>query len=164
NAEYEKNTQIIDVSGKYIMPGFVDTHAHIGGINQGVPAEYVHKLWLAHGVTTIREPGSFNGADWTLYEKENSERNEIVDPRIYDYTFEKEFDSSEIRAPELAKDFVEWAKNRGFDGFKIINRWNPDTVKTVIAEANKRDLGTMSHLSQTAVSRINTLKAAEMGL
>src|SRR5699024_10799303 len=57
NAEYEKNTQIIDVSGKYIMPGFVDTHAHIGGINQGVPAEYVHKLWLAHGVTTIREPG-----------------------------------------------------------------------------------------------------------
>jgi len=164
NAEYEKNTQIIDVSGKYIMPGFVDTHAHIGGINQGVPAEYVHKLWLAHGVTTIREPGSFNGADWTLYEKEKSEKNEIVAPRIYAYTFEKEFDSSEILAPEKAKDFVEWAKNKGFDGFKIINRWNPETVKNVIAEANKRDLGTMAHLSQTTVSRINTLKAAEMGL
>ncbi|MDH5805034.1 MAG: amidohydrolase, partial [Gemmatimonadota bacterium] len=59
-------TRELDVSGMYVMPGFVDLHAHQGGIPQGTPAEYVHKLWLGHGVTTIRDPGSGNGVDWTL--------------------------------------------------------------------------------------------------
>ena len=38
------------------MPGFIDMHGHIGGEAQGVPAEYVFKLWLGHGITTISRP------------------------------------------------------------------------------------------------------------
>ena len=30
------------------------------------PVDYVYKLWLAHGVTTVREMGSFNGLGWML--------------------------------------------------------------------------------------------------
>jgi adenine deaminase len=56
-------TKEIDATGMYVLPGFVDCHGHIGGAAQGTPAEYVYKLWLAHGVTTVREPGSFNGVD-----------------------------------------------------------------------------------------------------
>src|SRR5690606_17351861 len=67
----------IDAHGMYVLPGFVDLHAHIGGAPQGTPAEYVYKLWLAHGVTTIRDPGSGNGVDWTLSERERSAKNEI---------------------------------------------------------------------------------------
>ena len=63
-------TKEIDATGMYVLPGFVDCHAHIGGAAQGTPAEYVYKLWMAHGVTTIREPGSFNGVEWTLRERE----------------------------------------------------------------------------------------------
>src|SRR5690606_33408019 len=62
----------IDAHGMYVLPGFVDLHAHIGGAPQGTPAEYVYKLWLAHGVTTIRDPGSGNGVDWTLSERGRS--------------------------------------------------------------------------------------------
>lgn len=53
----------IDLSGHYILPGFVDMHGHLGGTAQGTTAEYVLKLWMAHGITTVREPGSFNGMD-----------------------------------------------------------------------------------------------------
>lgn len=155
----------IDVTGMYVMPGFIDTHAHIGGVRQGVSADYVYKLWLAHGVTTIREPGSGNGADWTLFEKERSAKNEILAPRIYAYTSERNYEkSSSILSPEETHDFVHWAKNKGFDGFKFINRWNPDAMQLAIEEANKQDLGTMAHLSQTTVARINVLDAARMGL
>ena len=45
------------------MPGIVDMHGHIGGKEQGVPAEYIYKLWLGHGITTVREPGCFEGAE-----------------------------------------------------------------------------------------------------
>jgi adenine deaminase len=53
----------IDIEGQYVLPGFIDMHGHIGGSADNIPAEYVFKLWLAHGITTVREPGSFNGID-----------------------------------------------------------------------------------------------------
>ncbi len=51
----------IDLSGPYVLPRFVDMHGPLGGKEQGTPAEYVLKLWLAHGITTVRDPGCGNG-------------------------------------------------------------------------------------------------------
>jgi len=51
----EAGDKEIDLSGHYVLPGFVDMHAHIGGHDQGTPAEYVYKLWMGHGITTIRD-------------------------------------------------------------------------------------------------------------
>ncbi len=77
----------IDVEGMYILPGLIDMHGHIGGVEQGTPAEYVFKLWMGHGITTIREPGSGNGLDWVLEHQAKSARNEITAPRIHPYLF-----------------------------------------------------------------------------
>src|SRR5262249_7454667 len=44
----------IDATGMYVMPGFVDLHVHAGGAPKNPDAEYPYKLWLAHGVTTVR--------------------------------------------------------------------------------------------------------------
>jgi adenine deaminase len=48
-ADYE-----IDGTGMYVLPGFVDLHVHAGGAPKNPDAEYPFKLWLAHGVTTVR--------------------------------------------------------------------------------------------------------------
>ena len=79
--------RVLDLHGHYLLPGFVDLHAHFGGDEQGVPAEYAAKLWLAHGITTIREPGSGNGLEWVLRQKDRSERNAATAPRIVPYVF-----------------------------------------------------------------------------
>ncbi|HTE11499.1 MAG TPA: hypothetical protein VK645_11020, partial [Chitinophagaceae bacterium] len=70
----------LNCEGMYLMPGFVDMHGHIGGEEQGADAEYVFKLWMAHGVTTVRDPGCGNGLDWVLEEKKKSEQNTITAP------------------------------------------------------------------------------------
>ena len=44
----------IDAAGMYVLPGFVDLHVHAGGPPKNAEAEYAYKLWLAHGVTTVR--------------------------------------------------------------------------------------------------------------
>jgi len=77
----------IDATGMYVLPGFINAHAHISNLDQfkfgeAAPAEYAYKLWLSHGITTIREVGSGNGRDWTLNEKRRSETNDITAPRI----------------------------------------------------------------------------------
>lgn len=75
----------IDAEGMYLLPGFIDMHGHIGGVSQGADWDYVFKLWLAHGVTTVREP-SGRSRDWTLDLKQKSAQNKIIAPRIIQYT------------------------------------------------------------------------------
>ncbi len=51
-------TKELDATGMYVMPGFVDLHTHTGGVPKAPQAEYVYKLWMAHGVTTTRDAGA----------------------------------------------------------------------------------------------------------
>ena len=44
-----KGGKEINASGMFVLPGFIDMHAHIGGISQGADWDYVFNLWLAHG-------------------------------------------------------------------------------------------------------------------
>ena len=94
----------IDASKMYVLPGFVDMHGHIGGEDQGTTAEYVFKLWMAHGITTIREPGSGNGATWTMHERDRSAKNQIVAPRIVPYvmTLPSNWDGGPIDTPKTS--------------------------------------------------------------
>ena len=45
--------RVIEGKGMYVMPGLIDVHIHIN-TNKDVPAEYIYKLLLGHGVTTVR--------------------------------------------------------------------------------------------------------------
>jgi imidazolonepropionase-like amidohydrolase len=157
-------TREIDAQGMYVLPGFVDLHGHIGGAAQGTPAEYVYKLWMAHGITTVRDPGSGNGVDWTLRERERSAKNEIVAPRIFVYVRPgMGWDRGPITTPELAREYVRWAAAKGVDGLKL-TAYDPEIMAALIDEAKKHGLGTAAHLAQTGVARMNALDAARLGL
>jgi imidazolonepropionase-like amidohydrolase len=161
-------TKEIDASGMYVMPGFVDLHGHVGGAMQGTTAEYVYKLWLAHGVTTVREPGSFNGIDWTLQERERSRQNQITAPRLFVYVAPGAgWDRGAITTPAAAREYVRWAAAKGVDGFKIIGSdplYDPEIMAALLDEARRHKLGTTTHLAQLGVARMNILQAARLGL
>jgi imidazolonepropionase-like amidohydrolase len=163
-----KGTKEIDASGMFVLPGFVDCHAHIGGAAQGTPAEYVYKLWMAHGVTAIRDPGSGNGVDWTIRERERSAKNEIVAPRIYVYVRPAaNWEKGPITSPDLAREYVRWAKQKGADGFKVIGGdsiFDPEIIGALLDEAKKQQMGTTTHMAQTGVVRTNVIQAARMGM
>ena len=163
-----KGVKEIDASGMYVLPGFVDCHAHIGGFAQGTPAEYVYKLWMAHGVTTIRDPGSGNGVDWTINDRERSAKNQIVAPRIFVYVRPGlSWDKGQITTPELAREYVRWAKQKGADGFKVVGSdsiFDPEIIGALLDEAKKLQMGTTTHMAQTGVARTNVIQAARMGM
>ena len=75
--------QIIDVTGKTIVPGFVDTHYHPQWL---IPRIHVAQVWqylaqLAYGVTTTRDPQTAT-TDVLSYEDE-VEAGHMIGPRIY---------------------------------------------------------------------------------
>ena len=108
----------LDASGMYLMPGFVDMHGHIGGRAQGADPDYVFRLWMAHGVTTVREP-SGRGLDFTLDLKRKSEKNSIVAPRIFAYTGFGQGSKNEISTAEQAIEWVRDNAKAGADGIKF---------------------------------------------
>ena len=153
----------LDCTGMYLMPGFVDMHGHIGGRAQGTPSEYVFKLWLAHGVTTIREPGSGNGLDWTLKHKQLSLKNEITAPRILAYSFFGMGSSETISTPEAARTWVRENARKGADGIKFFGA-EPAVFRAALEENKKLGLRSACHHAQLEVARMNVLATAKAGL
>jgi len=153
----------IDLAGHYVLPGFVDLHGHLGGREQGTPAEYVLKLWMGHGITTSADPGSGNGLEFMVEHKKKSEANQITAPRLKPYvTFGQGLKEPVIR-PEQARAFVQDVARRGADGIKFFGL-RPDLMAAAIDEAKKQGLRTTCHHAQLAVARLNVLDTARMGL
>ncbi len=159
----------LDCSGMYLLPGFIDMHGHIGGVAQGAEYDYVFKLWMAHGITTVREP-SGRGIDWTLDLKRKSQKNEIIAPRIFAYTGfgqqTKDFNplnDAPISTPEQARKWVRANAERGADGIKFFGA-SPEIMAAALDENKKLGLRSACHHAQLDVARWNVLNSARAGL
>ena len=153
----------LDATGMYVLPGFVDLHVHAGGPPKHDGAEYAYKLWLAHGVTTVRGvplgPHAFAAS-----EKQRSARNEIVAPRIFNYQRPRSgWTGGPIDTPDAARAWVRMAAERGVDGLKLTSH-RPEIMAALLDEAARRGLGSTAHLAQAGVAQMNALEAARLGL
>jgi hypothetical protein len=157
-----KGGKEIDATGMYILPGFIDMHGHIGGKAQGADWEYVFKLWLAHGVTTVREP-SGRGVSYATDLKKRSEKNEIIAPRILVYTGFGQGSKASISTPEDAREWVRQNAKNGADGIKFFGA-EPDIMTAALDENKKLGLRSASHHAQLSVARWNVLHSARAGL
>ena len=164
----DANVHEIDLSGHFVMPGFVDMHAHTGGVPKAPQPEYVYKLWMGHGITTSRGVGH-GPMMWALEEKAKAARNEIVAPRMYTYVRPGEaWDQGSVDSPEKAREWVRWAaaqevEGQTVDGLKL-GSYDPPIMEALIDEAHRHGLGTVAHLGQMGVGRMTALDAAEIGL
>ena len=152
----------IDCTGMYLLPGFIDMHGHIGGKAQGADPDYVFRLWMAHGITTVREP-SGRGADFTLDLKQKSAQNEIVAPRIMAYIGFGEGNDAPITTPDMAREWVRNNAKKGADGIKFFGA-EPDIMDAALRENKKLGLRSACHHAQLNVGRWNVLHSARAGL
>jgi len=167
SAQHESSSsdvKIMDAKGSYILPGFIDSHAHLGTPTHAYAGyltdpEYVLKLWLAHGITTVRDVGALMGLNWTVNHKKRSEKGEISAPRIYIYPMFPEI----MASSDAARAWVRAVRKKGADGIKLRGA-APELIKAVIDEAQKLGMKTAFHHAQTSVSRMNVLDSARMGL
>ena len=139
----------IDATGKYVMPGLINIHGHVqeerGGLPQ--PVDYELKLWLASGVTTVRDVGSDTRK--TLALREASAAGRVVAPRIVVYASfgggGDGVDTRGIRTEEEARARVRTLKAMGADGIKIVGI-DRDILAAMEDEAAKAGLPIAHHV------------------
>lgn len=161
----EDATQEIDAHGSYVMPGIVDLHVHTGGVPKAPEAEYVYKLWMGHGITTVRGVPC-GDLEWSLAERERSAKNEIVAPRIVSYHRPgsgEEWEDRKVRTPEDAREWVRYAVGKGIDGLKL-GAYRPEIMAALLDEAREHKLGSTAHLGQMGVAQMNAIDSARLGL
>jgi len=136
---YDQAQHVIDGTGLYLMPGIINIHAHIHDNRNGVPIpfDYLYKLWLTCGITTVRDVGS--NIKLTLEERRKSSAGEIAAPRIYLYM------RAGGRTPEDARRSVQQIKQAGGDGVKIFGM-DRDIMEAVMDEAHKQGLRVSHHV------------------
>jgi imidazolonepropionase-like amidohydrolase len=138
-------TKEIDAHGMYVMPGLIDLHVHQGTQQKAPASEYYNKLWLAHGITTVRGV-PFASFDYSVKERERSAKNEIAAPRYVVYQRPGTgWGRGKPRTPAEAREWVRWAKQNGADGLKL-GAERPDLMEALIDEAKKLGMGTTAHL------------------
>jgi hypothetical protein len=153
----------INCDGMYAMPGLIDMHGHIGGKEQGTPAEYVFKLWMAHGITTIRDPSAGNGLSWVLEHKAKSLENTITAPRIFAYTAFGQGSKTPITNAEEARTWVRENAKNGADGIKFFGA-PPEVMDAAIRENKALGLRSTCHHAQVDVARWNVVNSAKAGM
>ena len=160
-------TREIDATGMFVLPGFVDMHAHSGDPVKAPDPSYPYKLWLAHGVTTIRGVPLFETPARSLDDKRRSAENTITAPRIFAYqTLGSGWSQGRVQTPAKAVAWVRWAAGQGVDGIKFFNRGDetPEIIRAAIAEAKLHGMGTVAHLSQPGIANFNARDAGAAGL
>lgn len=133
----------IDAAGKYVLPGLINAHGHVQDERGGVamPVDYCLKLWLACGITTVRDVGS--DMKKTLALREKSARGEVAAPRLFVYALFAQRPTP--RNAEAARARVRELKEAGADGIKILGT-DRDILSAMLDEAQKVGLRVAHHV------------------
>lgn len=130
----------IDATGKYVLPGFINLHGHSHEERGGapMPVDYVYKLWLSCGITTVRDVGS--EFDSIKLKREASRKGATAAPRLFLYPF-----FGRPKDPAAARARVRELHGRGADGIKIVGI-HRDTMDAMMEEARALNLRVAHHM------------------
>lgn len=145
--------KVIDVQGMYVIPGLVDMHTHLPG-NRGElgdrALDYVFRLYMGHGITTVRDAGTGAGMEFMREQRRLSVANEIVAPRlVLCQRWPLPLRSwNEGNTPQKAREQVRMYKQMGADCVKISKSPGhyPDVMEAAVDEAKKQDMFVMVDL------------------
>lgn len=149
--------RVLDGRGKFLLPGFIDMHAHLlfprCNAGAGPPrfdralSEEALSRELDFGITTVRSPATPTVEGLRLRDDLNAGR--VRGPRAL--AAAELINDSTLTDAQL-RDVVRNALPYRPDYFKVYARLRPAQVATVIDEAHRRHIPVIGHLQRTSWS------------
>jgi hypothetical protein len=137
-----EGAEVIDLAGQAVIPGLIDMHMHLGGVD-GV-------LAIASGVTTGRDVG--NEPDTLDDFKNRFDEGTAIGPHLLRFGFtegrNEKAAASEVTAEtvEEARAAVEFYAARKYEGVKIYNSVKTELVPVIAKEAHARGMLVTGHV------------------
>ena len=150
---------ILNLTGKYVIPGLFDMHAHVAGVrknsyNQNF-SENALEMLLDYGVTTIRSPAGPTNESIAL--KHNVSKGDIEGPEMFTAgvllngpQIAIPFVEAQISTEEQAREEVRRQAEAGVDFIKLYVGLPPNLVKAAIDEAHSLGIRVIGHLYMTS--------------
>lgn len=146
--------RVIDGTGRYLMPGLAEMHAHVPPANSDELERVLH-LYVANGVTLARgmlgEPGH-------LELRQRLADGEVLGPRLV--TSGPSFNGSSVSSPEQARDMVRRQHEAGYDFLKIHPGLTGDEFEAIAAMAGEVGIPFAGHVPADAGLR----RALKLGI
>jgi imidazolonepropionase-like amidohydrolase len=143
----------IDVSGKYIIPGLWDMHAHYEQVEWG-------PIYLAAGVTTVRDVG--NEFDFITAVRDAVNSGKALGPRlllagVVDGDSPTALGIQRVNSPVQAQQWVQRYHDANFQQIKIYSSVKPDNLKAVCVDAHKLGMTVTGHIPEgmTAIEGVD---------
>jgi imidazolonepropionase-like amidohydrolase len=156
---FSTSKNVINLTGKYIIPGLFDMHAHVANVRKNSynqsESEYMLRMLLTNGVTTIRNPGGPTEQSVAL--REYVSEGKIVGPQIF--TAGQLLNTQQIPVPfverqvQTEQDVRQEVRNQaanGVDYIKLYVGLTPELVKAAIDEAHFNGIKVIGHLYLTS--------------
>ena len=149
-----KNAVVVNARGKYLIPGLWDMHVHVFNyISQRPPNEYFFPLFIANGVTGIRDMWTKADeiAQVTIWRKQFYEHPETV-PRfgsvgtLVDGAPAIWAHSDTVATPEEARHIVHQIKISGVDFIKTYSNLSRECYFAIAEEAKKLNISFAGHV------------------
>ncbi len=144
------DAQVIDGAGRYLMPGLADMHVHVKEENELL-------LFLAHGVTTVRDMWGTTGLQLRMgfpdqrQMRAQIQAGDLLGPTIFTAGPVMEGEPrttplmTAITTPEEAVASVRQQKAQGYDFIKVYDYPSPEVYAAILETATEEGLVVAGH-------------------
>ena len=137
-----KQAHVVDASGKFMLPGLWDMHAHFEQVEWG-------PIYLAAGVTTVRDCG--NEFEFITAVRDAIAQGRGLGPRlllagIVDGTGPRALGVQRVDTPEQAKQWTDRYHDAGFQQMKIYSTVKLEELKLIADEAHRLGMTVTGHV------------------
>jgi imidazolonepropionase-like amidohydrolase len=140
--KYSKDALVIDATGKFLMPGLAEMHAHVPPVDDIEPMKDVVKLFALNGVTTIR---GMLGHPRHIELRSKIQSGEIMGPRFI--TSGPSFSGNSVKTPDTAAAMVRDQKKAGYDFLKLHPGITKENFAAIVATAKAVNIPFAGHVS-----------------
>ncbi|MBD3629321.1 amidohydrolase family protein [Cyclobacterium sp.] len=163
-----QGAMVYDMTGKTIMPGIVDAHAHIGAFRDGLTVQQNWQMYanLAFGVTTAHDPSANTETVFTLSEMVKS--GALTGPRIFStgfilYGADGDF-KAVINKLEDARSSVRRTRAFGATSVKSYNQPRRDQRQQVLQAAKELGVNVVPEGGSTFFHNLSMIQDGHTGI
>ena len=145
---------VVDGTGKYLMPGLAEMHAHVPSPNQEQWAYDVLFLYAANGVTTAR---GMLGHPWHLEVRRRLAEGDVPGPHLW--TSGPSVNGNSVATPDSAVRTPSYQERAGYDFMKIHPGLGREAFDSLDAAADRIGFGFAGHVP----AAVGVMRALEAG-